>query len=197
MPLLQVTQQAQTGELGPGAVLEGGDSDAERRCTFLELSLALAGGLDAAGLETLYKAAKPGILVRTSYSFPLVTSKSAGWLMITQMPSSSARSSLQAKDASVQKKCYKVLAYICEQRSDFLEPQFHEVLEALLAGAPASLSAAKRNRLRCLKAAILAMTRPGGPLLREPSDKDDATKLVSFARFEKGLHFTANKIYLN
>ena len=72
MPLLQVTQQAQTGELGPGAVLEGGDSDAERRCTFLELSLALAGGLDAAGLETLYKAAKPGILVRRSkLSFPL------------------------------------------------------------------------------------------------------------------------------
>ena len=58
---VQVTQQAQTGELGPGAVLEGGDTDSERRSTFLELSLALAGGLDAAGLETLYKAAKPGI----------------------------------------------------------------------------------------------------------------------------------------
>jgi hypothetical protein len=58
---VQVTQQAQTGELGPGAVLEGGDTDGERRSTFLELSLALAGGLDAAGLETLYKAAKPGI----------------------------------------------------------------------------------------------------------------------------------------
>ena len=82
----------------------------------------------------------------------------------------------------MQKKCYKVLAHICEQRSDFLEPQFHEVLEALLAGAPASLSAAKRNRLRCLKAAILAMTRPGGPLLQEASDKDDATKLVSSAQ---------------
>ena len=58
---VQVTQQAQTGDLGPGAVLEGGDTDGERRSTFLELSLALAGGLDAAGLETLYKAAKPGI----------------------------------------------------------------------------------------------------------------------------------------
>ena len=41
--------------------MEGGDSDMERRCTFLELALALAGGLDAAGLETLYQAAKPGI----------------------------------------------------------------------------------------------------------------------------------------
>ena len=60
-PPAQVTQQAQTGELGPGAVLEGGDTDTERRSTFLELSLALAGGLDAVRLETLYKAAKPGI----------------------------------------------------------------------------------------------------------------------------------------
>jgi hypothetical protein len=42
-------------------VLEGGDTDTERRSTFLELSLALAGGLDAVRLETLYKAAKPGI----------------------------------------------------------------------------------------------------------------------------------------
>lgn len=58
---VQVTQQAQTGELGLGAVLEGGDTDSERRSTFLELSLALAGGLDVVGLETLYKAAKPGI----------------------------------------------------------------------------------------------------------------------------------------
>lgn len=60
----QVTQQAASGELGPGAVLEGGDTDTERRCAFLELALALAGGLDAAGLETLYKAAAPGMQVR-------------------------------------------------------------------------------------------------------------------------------------
>lgn len=64
VPLLQVTEQAQTGELGQGAVLEGGDSDAERRAAFLELCLALAGGLDAEGLETLYKAARPGIQAR-------------------------------------------------------------------------------------------------------------------------------------
>lgn len=60
----QVTQQAASGELGPGAVLEGGDSDTERRCAFLELALALAGGLDAAGLQTLYKAAAPGMQAR-------------------------------------------------------------------------------------------------------------------------------------
>ena len=62
-PSLQVTQQAQTGELGPQAVMEGGDTDSERRATFLELALALAGGLDAGALDTLYKAAKPGMQV--------------------------------------------------------------------------------------------------------------------------------------
>lgn len=65
-----MTQQAATGELGPDAVLEGGDTDTERRCAYLELSLSLAGGLDGPGLDTLYKAAKPGILVR-SLSPPL------------------------------------------------------------------------------------------------------------------------------
>lgn len=57
-------QQAASGELGPGAVLEGGDTDVERRATFLELALALAGGLDASALDTLYKAARPGIQER-------------------------------------------------------------------------------------------------------------------------------------
>lgn len=60
---LQVMEQERTGELGPGAVLDGGDSDTERRCTYMEAALALAGGLDAAALETLFKAAKPGVQV--------------------------------------------------------------------------------------------------------------------------------------
>ena len=47
-------------------MLEGGDTDTERRCTFLELALALAGGLDAAGLQTLYKAAAPGMQARVA-----------------------------------------------------------------------------------------------------------------------------------
>ena len=60
----QVTEQAASGELGPGAVLEGGDTDTERRCAFLEAALALAGGLDDKGLATLLKAAKPGLQAR-------------------------------------------------------------------------------------------------------------------------------------
>ena len=83
----------------------------------------------------------------------------------------------------MQKKCYKVLAYVCEQRPDFLEAHFQDVLDALMAGMPSSVSAAKRNRLRCLKAAVLAMARPDGPTVQPASDdvggsRDDATKQV-------------------
>jgi ribosomal RNA-processing protein 12 len=87
----------------------------------------------------------------------------------------------------VQKKCYKVLAYICEQRPDFLEAHFQDVLDALMAGMPSSVSAAKRNRLRCLKAAVLAMARPDGPMAQPAGDdagsRDDATKQVGLPGF--------------
>lgn len=88
----QVTQQAQTGELGPDAVMEGGDTDSERRCTFLELALSLAGGLDGSGLETLYKAAKPGILVSGVVTVVVAGgwpwwSGRAGWRRCTRRPS--------------------------------------------------------------------------------------------------------------
>lgn len=81
----------------------------------------------------------------------------------------------------MQKKCYKVLAYLCEQRSDFLENHFQEVVAALADAQPASLSAAKRNRLRCLKATVVAMALPDGPELEageNTASRDEATKQV-------------------
>ncbi|PSC74246.1 ARM repeat superfamily [Micractinium conductrix] len=147
--LIKVTQQAQTGELGPQAVMEGGDTDSERRATFLELALALAGGLDAGALDTLYKAAKPG---------------------------------MQEKEPAVQKKCYKVLAYLCESRPDWFEPRFAEVVETLTAASANSVSAAKRNRLRCLRTTVLAAARPGGPRLEGGEDdggREEATKQMA------------------
>ena len=85
----------------------------------------------------------------------------------------------------MQKKCYKVLAYVCEQRPDFRDAHFQDVLDALMAGMPSSVSAAKRNRLRCLKAAVLAMARPGGPTAAgdDAGSRDDATKQVGLPRF--------------
>lgn len=51
----------------------------------------------------------------------------------------------------MQKRAYRLLAYICARRSDFTRAHLTEVLEALLAGVTTSLSAAKRYRLKCLQ----------------------------------------------
>jgi ribosomal RNA-processing protein 12 len=68
-----------------------------------------------------------------------------------------------ARHPALQKRSYKALAYLCESRPDFFEPRFGEVVAALLAASGAAASAAKRHRLRCLKAAALELLRPGGP----------------------------------
>ncbi|KAK9818389.1 hypothetical protein WJX72_011834 [[Myrmecia] bisecta] len=128
--LIKVAEDEKAEVPPPDMVREGGDTPSARRCTFLELALCLAPGLDTSGIDVLYKAAKP---------------------------------CLQERDQAVQKKAYRVLAYICEQRPDFLQPKFGDMVELLLAGMATSLSAAKRYRLRCLKAAILAIETGQAP----------------------------------
>ena len=44
-------------------ITEGGDTALARRCTFMDLALCVAGGLDTAGISTLYKAAMPALKV--------------------------------------------------------------------------------------------------------------------------------------
>ena len=124
--LMKVNEQARTGELGKDAVYEGGESDTERRCTFMEASLLLGGGLDAGGVGVLWKAAVPGT---------------------------------KEKDPAIQKKSYKIMAYVCESRPDFVVPHAQAVVEVLLGGGSAALSAAKRYRLRCLKAIIIELVQ--------------------------------------
>ena len=46
----------------PGA-REGGDTPSARKCTYMELALCLAPGLDINGIGILYKAAKPALQV--------------------------------------------------------------------------------------------------------------------------------------
>ncbi|KAK9864417.1 hypothetical protein WJX84_009705 [Apatococcus fuscideae] len=70
---------------------------------------------------------------------------------------------LQERDQAVQKKAYKLLAHVCEQRQDFLAEHFGDVVEVLVAGMPAALSAAKRHRLRCLQVSILLLLQPEVP----------------------------------
>ena len=76
-------QQPAAGQPQPDAPPD----DRARRSCYLDLALALAAGVGAAGVSTLFKA---------------------------------ARASLQEKEGAVQKRAYKVLAYICEQRPDFM-----------------------------------------------------------------------------
>ena len=46
-----------------GSAREGGDTGSARKCTFMELALCLAPGLDANGISILYKSAKPALQV--------------------------------------------------------------------------------------------------------------------------------------
>ena len=76
-----MTEDAAAAETLPAdALQEGGSDPSARRCTFLDLALALAAGVDAGGAGTLFKAARAGLAER---------------------------------DASVQKKAYKVRS-LCE-----------------------------------------------------------------------------------
>ncbi len=69
----------------------------------------------------------------------------------------------QERDQAVQKRAYKLLAFITAKRRDFTLPALREVLETLLAGVTSSLSAAKRYRLACLQAAVLLLLAPDAP----------------------------------
>ena len=46
-----------------GIAKEGGDTSSARKCTFMELALCLAPGLDQNGIGILYKTAKPALQV--------------------------------------------------------------------------------------------------------------------------------------
>ena len=58
---------------------------------------------------------------------------------------------MQEKDQAVQKRAYKLLTYILEERQDFALAHFQDILDSLLLGVASSMSAAKRYRLRCLQ----------------------------------------------
>ncbi|CAD7700237.1 unnamed protein product [Ostreobium quekettii] len=67
-----------------------------------------------------------------------------------------AKQGLQDKDAAVQKKGYKLLAYITNERKHFLLQNFQDVVGTVLGGGSTCLSPAKRFRLQCLNPIIVA-----------------------------------------
>ncbi|KAL3148459.1 hypothetical protein ABBQ38_013906 [Trebouxia sp. C0009 RCD-2024] len=137
----EVGEDEAAGVPAVGPAREGGDSSSARKCTFMELALCLAPGLDVNGISILYKSAKPA---------------------------------LQERDQAVQKKAYKLIAYICHHRPDFLKANCQDVTDCLLAGVVTSMSAAKRYRLRCLKALILLLQSDEAPEIHMPQSMPDA-----------------------
>lgn len=62
---VQVGEDEAAGVPATGVAREGGDSPTARKCTYMELALCLAPGLDVNGVSILYKAAKPSLQVST------------------------------------------------------------------------------------------------------------------------------------
>ncbi len=81
---------------------------------------------------------------------------------------------VQERDQAAQKKAYKLVAYICEHRPDFLRAHCQDMTDCLLAGVVTSMSAAKRYRLRCLKALILLLQSNDAPEIHMTQTLQDA-----------------------
>jgi ribosomal RNA-processing protein 12 len=135
--LIAVTGQA---EDTPGALLEGGDTRAARRATFLELLLALAPGLGEPELELLLRAALPV---------------------------------LGERDAGLQKRGYKLCAWLAAERDAWLAPRMPQLLAALMEAAPVCVPAARHHRLR-----LLGVLLPG-LRIGEPGQAPHAPELLA------------------
>jgi len=129
--LMNIGNQIKTGELGRDAVLDGGDTDTERFCTYLEAIYCLLGGIHAEGVKLVYTVIHNGF---------------------------------QGKEPSVQKKSYKILNYIIDDRPDVLsEPKFfEELLDDLLEGSKTAVSASRGFRIKCLKSTIVLLIHGSG-----------------------------------
>ena len=124
--LITVTGQADDA---PDALLEGGDTRAARRATFMELLLALAPGLPPAELLLLLRAALPA---------------------------------LGERDSGLQKRGYKLCAWLAEQRAEWLAPRLDELLHAVTEAAAVCAPSARHHRLRLL-GTLLPALRIGEP----------------------------------
>ena len=80
----------------------------------------------------------------------------------------------QEKDQAIQKRAYRLLAYVLEERKDYAFAHLQEVIDNLLLGVASSMSAAKKYRLRCLKVQpIFSLYRRNTPSLWYQSWKMD------------------------
>ncbi|WIA12282.1 hypothetical protein OEZ85_012341 [Tetradesmus obliquus] len=78
----------------------------------------------------------------------------------------------------LQKRCYRVLAYLAAARPQWLQAHLGQLLELLLLGSAAALSPAKRYRLRCLQPLILLLDTTPCPALPGLVDAATGAELV-------------------
>lgn len=135
-------------EMSEPPILEGGDSVGQRRATFMELALCLAGGLDD---QTLGKRLTLLRCATYSRAHHLLFLGHAETLFLAAGPC------LTDPEPAVQKKGYKLMGYILENRRAFVASRVREMVELVLAGTQKCSSAAKRYRLRCTKALVLLL----------------------------------------
>lgn len=124
---------------------EGGSTVAERRCTFMELALALAGGLDEGTIPVLYKACKPALM---------------------------------ESEVRVQKKGYKLLAYLCTEYPSFCKDNIVDILQMMDAALPQCNPASKLNRLHCIEGLLVAIVDLAGDSLTAAEKAQAMTMLV-------------------
>jgi len=126
------------------ASTEGGATVAERRCTFMELALALAGDLDEGTVPVLYKACKPALM---------------------------------EPEVKVQKKGYKLLAYLCTEYPNFCKENIIDILQMMEAALPLCNPASKLNRLHCIEGLLVAIVDLAGDTLA-PAEKAQAMTVL-------------------
>jgi ribosomal RNA-processing protein 12 len=93
-----------------------------------------------------------------------------------------ARQQVLGSDPALQKKGYKVLAWLAEQRPTWLATAAPELLTLLLTTSTKTASSARRFRLRVLRPLILLLEAPGGdacPQLQLPAGLAGAAELAS------------------
>ena len=83
---------------------------------------------------------------------------------------------MQERDQALQKHAYKLLAHACEARPSYLHAHLQTLLDALLAGVATALSAAKRWRLRCLRAVVLLLQSPDAPHISLDGEGDSGSR---------------------
>lgn len=148
-PVHQQIQKDAVAEVPPpDMITDGGQDPTQRSCAFLELALCSASGLDDTGLTTLVKVGDE-LHRTTGQSMDIVFANLflSPHFVVNAHPfphQQAALPSMTSTEPALQKKAYKVLAYLCQHRPSYLRSHLAQILPAVLGGTTGALSASKR-----------------------------------------------------